>query len=171
MTRRPRALPQIFIVLELITGGELFDKIVAEGKCVGQRLVLWRNVAWRVNDASAIAVRARASARGRAASARALSSARANSARRQRSRPAPLLPRRFDEAKARYYFRQLIKGVKYCHSQGAASGSGWFADGGGWRCTCRAHPPAHTARTRTHTPPIRPHVLSRRALQACATAT
>lgn len=26
---------QIFIVLELITGGELFDKIVAEGKCVG----------------------------------------------------------------------------------------------------------------------------------------
>lgn len=36
MTRRPRALPQIFIVLELITGGELFDKIVAEGKCVGR---------------------------------------------------------------------------------------------------------------------------------------
>lgn len=30
-----RAGVQIFIVLELITGGELFDKIVAEGKCVG----------------------------------------------------------------------------------------------------------------------------------------
>jgi serine/threonine protein kinase len=29
---------------------------------------------------------------------------------------------RFDEAKARYYFRQLIKGVKYCHSQGAFDG-------------------------------------------------
>lgn len=47
---------KIFIVLELITGGELFDKIVAEG--------------------------------------------------------------RFDENTARYYFRQLIKGVKYCHGQG-----------------------------------------------------
>jgi len=47
---------KIFIVLELITGGELFDKIVAEG--------------------------------------------------------------RFDEPTARYYFRQLIKGVKYCHGQG-----------------------------------------------------
>lgn len=47
---------QIFIVLELITGGELFDKIVAEG--------------------------------------------------------------RFDEATARFYFRQLVKGVKYCHNQG-----------------------------------------------------
>ncbi len=48
--------PQIFIVLELITGGELFDKIVAEG--------------------------------------------------------------RFDEPTARFYFRQLLKGVKYCHGQG-----------------------------------------------------
>ena len=47
---------KIFIVLDLVTGGELFDKIVAEGK--------------------------------------------------------------FDENKARFYFRQLIKGVKYCHSQG-----------------------------------------------------
>lgn len=47
---------KIFIVLELITGGELFDKIVAEG--------------------------------------------------------------RFDENTARFYYRQLIKGVKYCHSQG-----------------------------------------------------
>lgn len=47
---------QIFIVLELITGGELFDKIVAEG--------------------------------------------------------------RFDENTARFYFRQLIKGLKYCHGQG-----------------------------------------------------
>lgn len=47
---------QIFIVLELITGGELFDKIVADT--------------------------------------------------------------RFDEPTARFYFRQLIKGVKYCHSQG-----------------------------------------------------
>jgi serine/threonine protein kinase len=47
---------QIFIVLELIAGGELFDKIVAEG--------------------------------------------------------------RFDEATARFYFRQLIRGVKYCHLQG-----------------------------------------------------
>ena len=28
------ALVQIFIVLELITGGELFDKIVSEGRCV-----------------------------------------------------------------------------------------------------------------------------------------
>jgi hypothetical protein len=27
---------QIFIVLELITGGELFDKIVSEGRCVGR---------------------------------------------------------------------------------------------------------------------------------------
>ncbi len=43
-------------MLELITGGELFDKIVAEG--------------------------------------------------------------RFDEPTARFYFRQLLKGVKYCHSQG-----------------------------------------------------
>lgn len=47
---------KIFIVLELITGGELFDKIVAEG--------------------------------------------------------------RFDENTARFYFRQLIKGLKYCHGQG-----------------------------------------------------
>ena len=47
---------QIFIVLELIAGGELFDKIVSEG--------------------------------------------------------------RFDEPTARFYFRQLIRGVKYCHNQG-----------------------------------------------------
>lgn len=26
---------KIFIVLELITGGELFDKLVTEGRCVG----------------------------------------------------------------------------------------------------------------------------------------
>lgn len=60
MSPRFAAPVQIFIVLELITGGELFDKIVAEGK--------------------------------------------------------------FDETKARYYYRQLIKGVKYCHSQGETSG-------------------------------------------------
>ena len=59
-------------MLELITGGELFDKIVAEGK--------------------------------------------------------------FDEAKARFYFRQLIKGMKYCHSQGARKGVGWV----GWRRGMRA---------------------------------
>lgn len=47
---------KIFIVLELITGGELFDKIVAEGK--------------------------------------------------------------FNEDTARFYFRQLVTGVKYCHNQG-----------------------------------------------------
>lgn len=47
---------KIFIVLELIEGGELFDKIVASG--------------------------------------------------------------RFNEDQARFYFRQLIKGVKYCHAQG-----------------------------------------------------
>jgi len=47
---------KIFIVLELVTGGELFDKIVAEG--------------------------------------------------------------RLDESNARTYFRQLLKGLKYCHSQG-----------------------------------------------------
>jgi 5'-AMP-activated protein kinase catalytic alpha subunit len=47
---------KIFIVLELITGGELFDKIVAEG--------------------------------------------------------------RFIEEQARFYFRQLIEGVAYCHAQG-----------------------------------------------------
>lgn len=47
---------KIFIVLELITGGELFDKIVAEG--------------------------------------------------------------RFDEKNARFYFRQLVDGVEYCHAQG-----------------------------------------------------
>ncbi|KAF0693165.1 Aste57867_15833 [Aphanomyces stellatus] len=47
---------KIFIVLELITGGELFDKIVSEG--------------------------------------------------------------RFNEETARFYFRQLVDGVKYCHSQG-----------------------------------------------------
>jgi len=47
---------KIFIVLELIQGGELFDKIVNEG--------------------------------------------------------------RFDEAKARFYFRQLVEGVQYCHSLG-----------------------------------------------------
>lgn len=47
---------QIFIVLELVTGGELFDKIVSEG--------------------------------------------------------------RFNEEQARYYFRQLIEGVGYCHAQG-----------------------------------------------------
>lgn len=47
---------QIFIVLELITGGELFDKIVSEGK--------------------------------------------------------------FNEETARFYFRQLVTGVKYCHNQG-----------------------------------------------------
>lgn len=47
---------KIFIVLELITGGELFDKILAES--------------------------------------------------------------RFDERTARFYFRQLLKGVKYCHGQG-----------------------------------------------------
>lgn len=49
---------KIFIVLELVTGGELFDKIVAEG--------------------------------------------------------------RFNEETARFYFRQLIEGVRYCHSQGVA---------------------------------------------------
>lgn len=47
---------KIFIVLELVTGGELFDKIVREG--------------------------------------------------------------RFDEAMARFYFRQLVRGVKYCHKAG-----------------------------------------------------
>jgi serine/threonine protein kinase len=47
---------KIFIVLELVTGGELFDKIVSEG--------------------------------------------------------------RFDEKTARFYFRQLVAGVEYCHSQG-----------------------------------------------------
>ncbi|RLO00913.1 hypothetical protein DYB28_015560, partial [Aphanomyces astaci] len=47
---------KIFIVLELITGGELFDKIVSEG--------------------------------------------------------------RFNEETARFYFRQLVNGVEYCHSQG-----------------------------------------------------
>jgi serine/threonine protein kinase len=47
---------KIFIVLELITGGELFDKIVAEG--------------------------------------------------------------RFNEDMARFYFKQLCNGVRYCHSQG-----------------------------------------------------
>jgi hypothetical protein len=52
---REIALWQIFIVLELVTGGELFDKIVAEQK--------------------------------------------------------------LDEANARNYFRQLMKGLKYCHSQ------------------------------------------------------
>ena len=47
---------KIFIVLELITGGELFDKIVAEG--------------------------------------------------------------RFSEDTARYYFKQLVDGVQYCHTNG-----------------------------------------------------
>lgn len=47
---------KIFIVLELITGGELFDKIVREG--------------------------------------------------------------RFNEEMARFYFRQLVRGVKYCHTMG-----------------------------------------------------
>lgn len=47
---------KIFIVLELIQGGELFDKIVNEG--------------------------------------------------------------RFDESKARFYFRQLVEGVQYCHGLG-----------------------------------------------------
>ena len=47
---------KIFIVLELITGGELFDKIVREG--------------------------------------------------------------RFNEETARFYFRQLVRGVKYCHTMG-----------------------------------------------------
>ena len=46
---------KIFIVLELITGGELFDKIVAEG--------------------------------------------------------------RFSEDTARYYFKQLVDGVQYCHTR------------------------------------------------------
>ncbi|KAA0157323.1 hypothetical protein FNF27_06148 [Cafeteria roenbergensis] len=49
---------KIFIVLELVTGGELFDKIVAEG--------------------------------------------------------------RFSEETARFYFRELIGGVRYCHSKGVA---------------------------------------------------
>ena len=49
---------KIFIVLELVTGGELFDKIVAEG--------------------------------------------------------------RFKEKMARYYFKQLMDAVKYCHDQGVA---------------------------------------------------
>ena len=47
---------QIFIVLELVTGGELFDKIVSES--------------------------------------------------------------RFEEKMGRFYFRQLFKGIKYCHEQG-----------------------------------------------------
>mmetsp|Transcript_26144 Transcript_26144/g.42630 ORF Transcript_26144/g.42630 Transcript_26144/m.42630 type:complete len:367 (+) Transcript_26144:159-1259(+) len=47
---------KIFIVLEMVTGGELFDKIVAEG--------------------------------------------------------------RFSEDKARFYFRQLLAGVEYCHARG-----------------------------------------------------
>jgi len=47
---------KIFIVLELVTGGELFDKIVAEG--------------------------------------------------------------RLNEEQARFYFRQLVEGVEYCHSRG-----------------------------------------------------
>ena len=49
---------KIFIVLELVTGGELFDKIVSEG--------------------------------------------------------------RFNEDTARFYFRELIEGVRYCHSKGVA---------------------------------------------------
>lgn len=32
--------------------------------------------------------------------------------------PVSLTRCRFDENKARFYFRQLIKGVKYCHGQG-----------------------------------------------------
>ena len=55
LAHSPLRLSQIFIVLELITGGELFDKIVAEG--------------------------------------------------------------RFSEDKARFYLRQLVSGVQYCHSQ------------------------------------------------------
>ena len=47
---------KIYIVMELLTGGELFDKIVAEGK--------------------------------------------------------------LSEGTARAYFRQLLKGLKYCHAQG-----------------------------------------------------
>lgn len=31
---------------------------------------------------------------------------------------APHGPTRFTEAQARHYFRQLIEGVEYCHSQG-----------------------------------------------------
>jgi serine/threonine protein kinase len=47
---------KIFIVLELVTGGELFDKIVAE--------------------------------------------------------------KHFDEEKSRFYYRQLVTGVAYCHGRG-----------------------------------------------------
>lgn len=86
--------PQIFIVLELITGGELFDKIVAEGRCVC------------------------ALARARRACARRLPGGRAQGLPDDLSLPVPP-GRSFDENTARYYFRQLIKGVKYCHSQGA----------------------------------------------------
>jgi hypothetical protein len=68
-------------VLELITGGELFDKIVKDGK--------------------------------------------------------------FNEDTARKYFRQLVKGVKYCHAQGVCHRDlkpGVFCP----RC-CPQHPrPAHT---------------------------
>lgn len=49
---------KIFIVLELVEGGELFDKIVGAGK--------------------------------------------------------------FNEDTARFYFRQLLKGLKYCHAMGAS---------------------------------------------------
>ena len=52
---------KIFIVLELVTGGELFDKIVSEG--------------------------------------------------------------RFSEEMARFYFRQLVEGVEYCHGLGVCNNS------------------------------------------------
>ena len=90
---------KIFIVLELITGGELFDKIVAEG--------------------------------------------------------------RFDENTARYYFRQLIKGVKYCHSQGERREAVAVWVRSVWSCSIPPPqpPPPHSPT---------PHLLP---TQASATAT
>ncbi|KAI9979429.1 hypothetical protein PInf_017508 [Phytophthora infestans] len=81
---------KIFIVLELITGGELFDKIVSEGRHVSKQ----RSAKERARDGSGY------------------------------SADSFLVlccydyMYRFSEETARFYFRQLVDGVQYCHENG-----------------------------------------------------
>lgn len=84
---------KIFIVLELVTGGELFDKLVTDGR-------------WVFKHRASSKAPSHLSGRVRT--------------NRNSCIHTPYIQsqNRFTETRARFYFQQLIEGVEYCHSQG-----------------------------------------------------